>query len=339
MITIIGATHPGRREHNEDCFSADSSIGLGLVADGMGGYACGELASELVKTTVEEAVANHEGLREAIARAHGIVKNFAAEDPSRRGMGSTAIVLKTRGLDYEIAWVGDSRAYLWDGHTVIKQITRDHSYVESLLASGAISYEETLDHPNRNLITQAVGVDGENGLEIGLITGRLTAGQKLLICSDGLVDEVLDEDIADIIHKAKDSEEAITQLITAALKAGGSDNITVVIATADQEGEKILPAIEPETIRSSVIPGAEHPGSLPKSLLSEKREASSFFEGGESSTDALSHTEDLTLLPNDTSDAKIQLNPGLSSATYRALLVSGAAGIVSIMLFLYFSTT
>ncbi len=334
MMTIIGATHPGRREHNEDCFSADSSMGLGLVADGMGGYACGELASDLVKTTVEEAVANHEGLREAIARAHGIVKKFAAEDPARLGMGSTAIVLKTKGLDYEIAWVGDSRAYLWDGHTVIKQITRDHSYVESLLASGAISYEETLDHPNRNLITQAVGVDGENGLEIELISGRLTAGQKLLICSDGLVDEVLDEDIAAIIQQSKSSEQALTQLITAALKAGGRDNITVVIATAGQESTDGLPAIEPEIIRRSVMRGAEHS----ELSLNEKDQTTAVIKENESDAEVLSHVDALTSLSSDAVAAKIQSNPRPRSATWRTLLMPGVAGIVGIMLLLYFVT-
>lgn len=338
MITIIGATHPGRREHNEDCFTADSSMGLGLVADGMGGYACGELASDLVKTTIEEAVANHEGLREAIARAHGIVKNFAAEDPARRGMGSTAIVLKTTGFDYEIAWVGDSRAYLWDGNGVIKQITRDHSYVESLLASGAISYEETLDHPNRNLITQAVGVDGENGLEIGLISGRLTVGQRLLICSDGLVDEVLDEDIAGIIKRAGNSEEALTQLITAALKAGGRDNITVVIATVDQQSKDALPAIEPEIVRSSVMRGAEHPDLPSKSSLNEKPPARSFIETREPGAQALNHTADLTPLSSDAAAAKNQSKPYPRSATWRALVVSSVAGIVGIALFLYWVT-
>ena len=272
MITIIGATHPGRREHNEDCFTADSSTGLGLIADGMGGYAGGDLASELVKTTIEEAVSKQQGLQEAIARAHSVVRQRAAEDTARHGMGSTVIVLKTQGFDYQIAWVGDSRAYLWDEYGVLKQVTRDHSYVESLLASGAITYQESLCHPNRNLITQAVGVNIEKDLDIGLIGGRLASGQKLLLCSDGLVDEVSDKDIAGIIHRSANSEEAIKQLIAAALQAGGRDNITVVIATAEGGGSNELPAIEPEVIRSSAL-GCSANAGLPESLSMDKEKA------------------------------------------------------------------
>ncbi|ARN75370.1 PP2C family protein-serine/threonine phosphatase [Oceanicoccus sagamiensis] len=251
MINIIGATHPGQREHNEDCFAVDMQLGLGLVADGMGGYACGEVASELVKTTVEAAAANNEGLREALARAHAVVKATAEADPDKQGMGSTAIAFKLQGLDYDIAWVGDSRAYLWDGKAMLKQITRDHSYVENLLASGTISYEEAINHPNRNLITQAVGVSGEDGLEIGVASGRLAPGQQLMICSDGLVDEVLDYDIAKLMAQAQTPDEALNSLVRAAVVAGGHDNITVVIATVQEDADGSQPAIEPEVIRTT----------------------------------------------------------------------------------------
>ena len=251
MIDIIGATHPGQREHNEDCFAADTELGLGLVADGMGGYACGEVASELVKLTLEAAAANNEGLREAIIRAHNVVKDSAAADDNKKGMGSTAVAVKMNGLDYEIAWVGDSRAYLWDKSGVLKQLTRDHSYVEALLASGVISYEDAINHPNRNLITQAVGVEAEGGMDIGLIHGRMLPGQQLILCSDGLVDEVLDHDIAKMLDQAATPEDALNDLIRAAVVAGGHDNITVVIVTADQQTGNSLPAIEPESVRTT----------------------------------------------------------------------------------------
>lgn len=249
MIRILGITHVGRREHNEDCFIADSTAGLALVADGMGGYACGEIASALVKQTIAEAVANQEGLREAITRAHAVVKEAAKADSDKKGMGSTAIALRVQGLDYEIAWVGDSRAYLWDPAGVLKQITRDHSYVESLLSSGAISEQEALTHPNRNLITQAVGAAGESGLEIDWICGRLAPSQQLLLCSDGLVDELLDHDIARLIDQCDNQQQLLERLVKAALDAGGRDNITVVIAQATTEIRSEKPAIEPITIR------------------------------------------------------------------------------------------
>jgi protein phosphatase len=253
MITIIGATHPGQREHNEDCYAADEGLGLGLVADGMGGYACGEVASALVKTSIEQAAANDAGLSEAILSAHQAVRAAADLDASKQGMGSTAIAVKMDGLDYELAWVGDSRAYLWDGSSELKQITRDHSYVESLLTTGVISYEEAINHPNRNLITQAVGVATETGLEVGCVRGRLVAGQQLLLCSDGLVDEVLDVDIARLMNQATNPEEALNSLVRAAVVAGGHDNITVVIVTVDERAENTAAAIEPEIVRSTSI--------------------------------------------------------------------------------------
>ncbi len=242
MISIIGATHPGLREHNEDCFIADSSLGLGLVADGMGGYACGEVASQLVQRTVQDAVSRNEGLQEAIARAHVVVQDAAAADDAKRGMGSTAIALKVQGLDYEIAWVGDSRAYLWSrADKKLKQITRDHSYVETLLSSGAITQQEAINHPNRNLITQAVGVAGDDGLNIDVVRGRLAVDQQLILCSDGLVDEVLDRDIAHYMTVAVDPAQALDNLIQAAVTAGGRDNITVVIATVNgQAGDEVI---------------------------------------------------------------------------------------------------
>lgn len=253
MISIIGATHPGQREHNEDCFEANTELGLGLVADGMGGYACGEVASDLVKTTIVEADNDTDGLPVAILRAHNAVREAADADAGKKGMGSTAIAVKMRELDYDLAWVGDSRAYLWDGASELKQITRDHSYVESLLTTGAISYEEAINHPNRNLITQAVGVEAEGGLEIGHVKGRLCAGQQLILCSDGLVDEVLDIDIAKILHKAESPEEALNNLVRAAVVAGGHDNITVVIVTVDAATASSQGGIEPEVIRSTSL--------------------------------------------------------------------------------------
>lgn len=254
-INLVGATDPGSRDHNEDSFVADNALGLGLVADGMGGYACGEVASELVRETLLEAAANNESLTEAIARAHKVVKQASVDDDSRNGMGSTVIAVKVRDLDYEIAWVGDSRAYLWDGE--LKQITRDHSYVEALLGAGAITPAQALNHPNRNLITQAVGAAGAEGLEISVVYGRLSQGQQLLLCSDGLVDEVNDTRIARLLNQAISPEEKVKKLIDAALKAGGRDNITIILGTAETSGSgsKDKETVVPYIIRTTTITG------------------------------------------------------------------------------------
>lgn len=236
MLTIIGATDPGRREHNEDSFVADSSLGFGLVADGMGGYACGEVASDLVQQTVHQAVKSDVDLSEAIRSAHDIVIDSANADPSKKGMGSTVVAVIFADTDYTIAWVGDSRAYVWDQLAgSLKQVTRDHSYVEALLSSGAISAQEALNHPHKHLITQAMGVAGEDGLVIDSVKGRLAAGQKLILCSDGLVDEVEDREIAHILATTDSPDEAVNKLILTAVNAGGRDNITVVMAFNNNE--------------------------------------------------------------------------------------------------------
>ena len=267
MIQFFGGTHKGNRKHNEDCFAANNELGLGLVADGMGGYACGEVASDLVRKTLVDALVQKQGLSEAIVRAHYLIRAEAKQDENKKGMGSTVVAAKAQGNDYEIAWVGDSRAYLWDG--ALKQITRDHSYVESLLVAGSISLEEARTHPNRNLITQAVGAAGEEGLEVSTINGRLAPGDVLLLCSDGLVDEVPDVEIAKMISRAQDSSRLVDQLIGAAFQAGGRDNISVVLAVADSVMNDDWQSIEPYVICTTELNGEVTRHPLPSSAVSE----------------------------------------------------------------------
>ena len=266
MIQFFGGTHTGKRQHNEDCYAINDELGVGLVADGMGGYACGEVASALVKEVLLDGLSKQQGLTEAIVKAHSIIRDEADKDDSKKGMGSTVVVTKTTGFDYEIAWVGDSRAYIWDG--ALKQITRDHSYVESLLVSGVIDVEEARDHPNKNLITQAVGANCEGGLDIGVVNGRLASGQLLLLCSDGLVDEISDVDIAKLLASTNDYQYLVDNLIITAFEAGGSDNITVVIAVAEYADNTIVndnaKAIEPYVVCTTTLDGYSERNELPE---------------------------------------------------------------------------
>ena len=243
MLMMIGATHSGRRNHNEDCFAADATLGFALVADGMGGYACGEVASALVRDCVYEGVKKGDSLVQCIESAQSRVLEEASSDPGKAGMGSTVVATSFAGDSYTIAWVGDSRAYLWSPQlNELRQISRDHSYVESLVIAGAITPEQALQHPDRNIITQAVG--GADELIIDQIEGRLGAGQQLMLCSDGLVDELLDGEIAAYLQAAESPAIALENLVAAAVTAGGRDNITVVIVTGAQ-GE----ASNPEAVR------------------------------------------------------------------------------------------
>lgn len=263
MIHFYGGTHTGHRQHNEDCFAVDNTLGLALVADGMGGYACGEVASALARETLIDALIHHQGLTEAIVRAHYLIRAESELDEEKKGMGTTIVAAKVEDCNYELAWVGDSRAYLWDG--ALKQITRDHSFVESLLSSGSINLEEARQHPNRNLITQAVGVATQEGLEVSLVSGRMAAGQKLLLCSDGLVDEVSDSDIASIMAKELKSEELVEVLIAKAFEQGGKDNITVVIGETDSNCSE--PAEVPFVVCTTSLDGQSIRHALPEPAL------------------------------------------------------------------------
>lgn len=146
-------------------------------------------------------------------------------------MGSTVVAMQVQGCDYEIAWVGDSRAYLWDGKK-IQQITKDHSYVQMLLDDGSITAEEALNHPEKNIIYQCMGSLEHDTVKVSTVLGNFFSGHKIILCSDGLNDEISEEDIARIVSADEFAQETVDQLVSAALAAKGSDNVTVLLIAA-----------------------------------------------------------------------------------------------------------
>ena len=272
MAIIIGATHRGRRNHNEDCFLAEPALGLALVADGMGGHAGGEVASDMVKRTVAAELSAGATLAGAIRKAHSAVKSAIARGEGGEHMGSTVVAARLTGQRYELAWVGDSRCYLWNGELI--QLSRDHSYVEALLQNGLISPEEAVDHPNKNLITQAVGAAQNDGLVVDELTAELGADEVLLLCSDGLNDELSDADIADILRGGASLADKVQQLVDAALAAGGHDNITAVLAApgpadaAHAEGWRAVTRSVRQRLQTTAAAlAAHHRGQLKLALL------------------------------------------------------------------------
>jgi protein phosphatase len=129
--------------------------------------------------------------------------------------------------------VGDSRAYLYDGE--LTRITRDHSHVQDLLRAGAITPEEAIKHPGRHLLTRCLGVNAESTFEVGIVNGRFLRGQEVLLCSDGLTDELTDGEIADILGTRASAQERVDKLVEAAIAHGGRDNVTVVLFSAPAE--------------------------------------------------------------------------------------------------------
>ncbi len=226
------------RDNNEDAFFGSARQGLWVVADGMGGHAAGEVASSIVIDTIRREVDAGHNLENAIRLSHHDILNAANSGVGGVGMGSTVVALLSNGNQYQICWVGDSRAYMLnlseepDKSVELRQLTTDHSYVQMLYQSGAISEEELDTHPEKNIITQCLGSVELSDVRVDQIVGEWLPDSKILLCSDGLSDVVKDEDIQKIMYKSRSPHTAVRALITAALEAGGKDNITATIIEA-----------------------------------------------------------------------------------------------------------
>ncbi|MBS1214217.1 MAG: protein phosphatase [Proteobacteria bacterium] len=225
------ATHPGlKRQRNEDSYCVEPDLSLWGVADGMGGHASGEVASGIVVRELPRLIRQGQDLPLAIREIHSLIQRSAAQGKGGADMGSTVVAAKLDGTHYQIAWVGDSRAYFWNG--ALRQLTRDHSYVQLLLEAGLIEESEMAGHPARNIISQALGGPDRQEVQVDVVSGELAPGESLLLCSDGLNSDVSDEDIAAVLDEVADDRVRANRLVEAALAAGGSDNITVVLLTA-----------------------------------------------------------------------------------------------------------
>ena len=240
MQYAAGSSPGAVRDHNEDCYAAAPELGLWLVADGVGGHSHGEVASALVASSMTEGVGAGDSLVDAICDSHQRVIQEMEAEPSHAGMGSTVVAVKLTDRHYELAWVGDSRAYIWDGG--IRQISRDHNPVSEMLRMGALSSEEAERHPERHVLSQSLGVTPDMPLAPGHLHGHLKPGQQLLLCSDGLTDELSDRRIARIMRENPEPQAQVDALIKAAVDAGGHDNVTVVVV-GEPPAEEDLPQV------------------------------------------------------------------------------------------------
>ncbi|MBS0639635.1 MAG: protein phosphatase 2C domain-containing protein [Acetobacteraceae bacterium] len=234
-------THPGtRRDHNEDMFVARPDLGLWAVADGAGGHEAGEVASELIASTLQTIPATLSAeemltqVRLRISAVHAALKETASRKGEGAIVASTVVVLIVRHGYFACLWAGDSRGYLMRGGT-LQRITRDHSLVQELVDAGELAEHEAENHPRANVITRAVG-DPAELVELDKVTGKLEPGDRFLLCSDGLSKAVDDATMAAILH-AGGSETAADALLAAALERAAADNVTVVVveATGDDE--------------------------------------------------------------------------------------------------------
>lgn len=231
-LTDIGV----RREMNQDyLYSSEEAVGklqnLFIVADGMGGHRAGEFASRYAVENIVETARKSEKkdsigiLTESIMAANRLLKEYADSHREMRGMGTTIVAATIEGHRLLAANVGDSRLYL-AGEQMI-QVTRDHSLVQEMVRLGEIDQERARNHPDKNIITRAVGVD--RNVQIDFFEVNLEPGQRVLLCSDGLTNMVEDHEIQEILHGQEELSRKAEKLVELANKNGGRDNITVII--------------------------------------------------------------------------------------------------------------
>lgn len=227
-------THTGNvRSNNEDSYLNDAAHGLWVVADGMGGHEAGEVASAIVTETIDRNVKAGKALAEAIQLAHFAIVDGAAQGLGARGMGSTVVAVKSEGNRYQVAWVGDSRAYLWtrtdERRGTLEQVSADHSYVQMLVRAGAITPEQAEVHPDRHVITQCLGSLELKTVRVDTVDREWQANQWLLLCSDGLTDELEDSLMEAILANHATLPSAANALLQHALDNGGRDNTTLIL--------------------------------------------------------------------------------------------------------------
>src|SRR5690606_30845504 len=190
MIEFGHLTHVGlRRELNEDTYYGDGELGLWLVADGMGGHEYGEVASALAREAIVREIRQGTPLPQAIRIADEEIIRASRKRGDSLPMGTTVVAVRILDNRFEVAWVGDSRVYLWHGQK-LAQLSQDHSYVQELISQGTITVDQARTHPHRNVVTQALGVTDPQSLNVETLSGELLPGMQLLLCSDGLTEEV-----------------------------------------------------------------------------------------------------------------------------------------------------
>ena len=283
LLEHHGLTDPGKvRKNNEDSLLVGEGRDetLFVVADGIGGFEAGEVASSIAVDVLKD-VGPSESLEDAIREANRRILAASRGDARFHGMGTTVVAMRFGGTGEEpiaqISHVGDSRAYLLRGGE-LKPVTEDHSLVAELVRSGDLTRDQASEHPQKNLITRALGAEEE--VDVDTVVLPVEPGDRLLLCSDGLSDMVPETRMLTILtSNPENPERAVRALVSAALEAGGADNVTVVVVDVreedppveelhqgdTQEFRAILPNdTHPETARGGVPRGKKHTSSRAK---------------------------------------------------------------------------
>jgi protein phosphatase len=253
-LKLAGLTDVGRvRKNNEDAFFIDEKLGLLIIADGMGGYAAGEVASRIAIDVVRDQVT--QGLKtgyiaalgekpphlsdkahllsSAILAANEVVYALSRQDADKKGMGTTLVAVLVRAGMYAVAHLGDSRLYHFHNKS-LRRVTRDHSLVEEQIAQGLITPEEAKNSTGKNILTRALGIGSK--VDIDVDEHPLRPGDTLLLCSDGLYRMMEDQTIEEELKILRTPLEMCQNLLAMALDRGGQDNVTVVVGSVGKSG-------------------------------------------------------------------------------------------------------
>jgi serine/threonine protein phosphatase PrpC len=224
----VGLTHQGyRRASNEDNFLVAENRSLWAVADGLGGHTDGEYASAVAVTSVMQSVRAGSSLVRALETAHRDILSAADNGFGRQGMGSTIVALQFLENQFHVAWVGDCRAYLWDG--TLSRLTRDHTLGEAMIERHQGRIDGLGEVRNRKQLYKSLGSPLEKKVEVDSIARPWQRGDAILLCSDGLTDELTDATIANVFQEQLSVEQTGAVLLQSALASGGRDNITLIL--------------------------------------------------------------------------------------------------------------
>lgn len=251
QITWAARTDSGlRRSQNEDCYCANPDLGLFVVADGMGGHAGGEVASELAVTEIQTVIeststlgpqdtwpvpfdanvgTDGNRLRAGFSMANSRIAQRIEKSEELRGMATTAVAALVKGKKAALAHVGDSRAYLLRAGQLTR-LTADHSWVEEQIQAGMLTEAAAREHPWRNIVTRALS--GADGLNVDVTELELEVGDRVLLCSDGLPTVIHDSEIGDVVSTTADLQAVCDELVRRANAAGGPDNVTTLVVGA-----------------------------------------------------------------------------------------------------------
>ena len=253
-VNVAHCTHPGLvRDANEDYLGCDESWGLFMVADGVGGGAAGELASRLAVETALDYVRKRLGagldpsgiLSASFQKANREVREAAESEPSFSGMATTLVAWLRAGDSVYVANTGDSRCYLLQEEK-LRQVTKDHSWVQDMISMGVLRANDASAHPYRNMITRCIGM--EKTLIVDVDRFPINDRDRWLLCTDGLTNLVKDEEIEEILCEADSDPDALCEtMMLEAMQNGGTDNVTVLLVDC-------VRATEEGTIREARVP-------------------------------------------------------------------------------------